>query len=242
MQNVNGQYADIELQMRIIKELGYSIGPNSKILDFGCGNGARVYDFRKMGFDAFGVDIKLDEEDEFLRVIPANNGYRIPFNDETFDYVYSNQVFEHVRDHKTALSEIRRVLKPRGFSLHFFPPKFRPIECHTGVPLGGMIQEYSWLLLWAFLGVRIIFQKGMKFTDVAERNSTYLRRNTCYLTKNDIRLVILTCFNNVTFAEKYFIKHSYGRARYIYPFVNVFPLVASLFSTFHQRVVFFSKD
>ena len=242
MQNERGQYADIQLQMGIIKELGYSISPQSKILDFGCGGGERVYEFRKLGFDAVGVDIKLDEENEFLRLMLANDGYRIPFDDETFDFVYSNQVFEHVRDHKTALSEIRRVLKPRGFSLHFFPPKLSPIECHTYVPLGGILQERKWLLLWAFLGVRIVFQKGMKFTDVADRNFTYLRQNTCYLTKNDIRRVILAYFNNITFAEKYFIKHSYGRSHHIYPLVKILPFVTTLFSSFHQRVVFFTKD
>ena len=48
-----------------------------------------------------------------LRVI-SENPYRIPFDDNTFDIVFSDQVFEHVQDYPTAISEIKRVLKPTG--------------------------------------------------------------------------------------------------------------------------------
>lgn len=39
---------------------------------------------------------------------------KIPFADNTFDYVVSNAVLEHVRDPFSAASEITRVLKPGG--------------------------------------------------------------------------------------------------------------------------------
>src|SRR5262245_4412292 len=107
------QSADIQLHTQILHDLGHSIGPQSTILDFGCGDGETVYQFRKLGFNAFGVDIKIREENDFLRVIPTTKNYRIPFGDQTFDFVYSDQVFEHVQDHDLALFEIWRVLKPR---------------------------------------------------------------------------------------------------------------------------------
>ena len=37
-----------------------------------------------------------------------------PFEDSTFDFVFHNQVFEHVPDLDKALQEIRRVLKSLG--------------------------------------------------------------------------------------------------------------------------------
>lgn len=51
----------------------------------------------------------------------------IPFPENTFDAVLCNHVLEHVRDDIRAMSEIRRVLKPGGFSI-LQVPFFRPVE------------------------------------------------------------------------------------------------------------------
>jgi SAM-dependent methyltransferase len=241
MSGSHAEHHGINLQIRILHELGYRIDAGIRILDFGCGSGETVLELRRLGFDAFGVDIKLDEETPFLRRIPPAETYRIPFPDHEFDFIYSNQVFEHVQDHEVALSEIHRVLKRGGMSLHFFPPKYRPIEPHTFVPLAGAFQRRCWLSLWALMGIRNAFQKGLATRDVADRNYRYLHENTCYVTKKHIRRLVLSRFANVTFAEKQFMKHSCGRARYAYPLVVLCPWLAPVFSSLHQRVVFFTK-
>jgi SAM-dependent methyltransferase len=125
---------EIELHRCILKELGYELSRAFAILDFGCGDGEMVRRYRDEGFNAFGADIKIETKSDFLRVIRTKEVYRIPFPPDTFDFVYSHEVFEHVKDFRSALSEIHRVLKPGGISLHVFPPKFRPIEAHVFVP------------------------------------------------------------------------------------------------------------
>jgi len=50
---------EINLYRAIAKELGRDITSESTILDFGCGEGEMVYQWRNLGFNAFGVDIKL---------------------------------------------------------------------------------------------------------------------------------------------------------------------------------------
>jgi SAM-dependent methyltransferase len=232
---------DIQLHRAILNELGYDINLQSTILDFGCGEGKRVYQYRSLGFNAFGADIKLTKENYFLRRIHSSPVYGIPFNDETFDFVFSEQVFEHVQDHSSVLAEICRILKSGGFSLHIFPSKYKPIEPHVFVPFGGIFQAYTWLLLWALVGVKNSFQKSLGFREVTDSNHKYLKNQTCYLSKRRIRSLVLTHFRNITFAERYLIKHSYGRARYIHPLIAIFPFFPLLYSSLHCRVIFFKK-
>jgi SAM-dependent methyltransferase len=51
-----------------------------------------------------GVDHKVDLTD-------------LPFRDAHFDVIYASHVLEHIRDDRTALREIRRVLRPGGFAV-----------------------------------------------------------------------------------------------------------------------------
>ncbi len=44
----------------------------------------------------------------------VGDAHALPFRDDTFDRVFAFNVFEHLRDPRTAAAEIRRVLKPGG--------------------------------------------------------------------------------------------------------------------------------
>ena len=60
---------------------------------------------------------------------------RLPFADDTFDVVVSDQVFEHVEPLQATIDELERVTRPGGISYHHFP--FRTVwrEGHIGIPL-----------------------------------------------------------------------------------------------------------
>src|SRR5262245_57555888 len=171
---------EINLYRDIAKELKHDITAQSTILDFGCGEGETVYQLRSLGFNAYGVDIKLSRQETFLRLIPSEGKYRIPFDNDTFDFIFSDQVLEHAKNLPEALSEMNRVLRFGGFSLHLFPPKLKPIEPHILVPFAGVIQVYPWLLIWSWLGIRNSFQKGLSYRQVANRNYEYLKNHTAY--------------------------------------------------------------
>lgn len=241
----------VQTHKNILNEMGFSISPDSKILDFGCGAGKEVYQFRKMGYKAYGCDIKNVFDDiqkqcekekltrageSIFSVIDMNN-YRIPFPDESFDYVFSNQVFEHVQNYPEALSEIHRVLKPGGCSLHFFPARYRPVEAHVFVPFAGVFRSFAYLLFWAFLGIRNSYQRGYGFKKVARVNREYLTTRTTYFTKAKIQNKVFNQFKNVSFVEKYYIKYGGGRLSRL----RNFPFMASLIRSFHTRAIFFAK-
>lgn len=80
-------------------------------------------DIEGMGFDWWGLEV-ADSKDPGtgpkLAQLAADprvklyDGARIPFEDATFDVVFSNQSLEHVHDCDLAIGEIARVLKPGG--------------------------------------------------------------------------------------------------------------------------------
>ena len=246
----------VQLYLDVLKELKQEIDSNAKILDFGCGDGQAVYHYRKMGLGAFGVDIvnKYDsaqklckeewlfkEDEDIFRTIDMDS-YRLPFDDNTFDFVVSDQVFEHVQNWPQALEEIKRVLKPGGSALHVFPSRYRPIEGHILVPLAGIFQGYPYLAFWAFLGIRNSFQQQLSWKKVAALNYEYLRNCTTYYRKVKIKELVTAEFGNVIFVEGIFIEHQFDRiGRYLAPLSRKLPFVSSLFCTFHSRVVFFKK-
>jgi SAM-dependent methyltransferase len=229
-----------QLHQSILRELGRALPGGAKVLDFGCGAGEMVAEYRKRGYDALGCDTRVMDESETLRLIDRET-YRIPFPDDSFDFVFSDQVLEHVQDHVRAFAEMKRVMKPGAVSLHIFPAKLKPTEGHVFVPLGGLIQNRYWLALWALLGVRNSFQTGKGFREVVELNSRFLRNETHYLSKAELLDALSLSFDNLIFAEKYMIKHSYGRARHLYRLVKWAPFIASAYSTFYCRVIFFQK-
>lgn len=92
----------------------------SRVLDFGCGDGRSINLFREILPDAklTGVDIASSPEVDLRRRTDGEfvtyEGFELPFEDRSFDLVFSHQVLEHVRKPELALSEVARVLRPGG--------------------------------------------------------------------------------------------------------------------------------
>ena len=99
-----------------------------KILEVGCGNCRNLLPFAKAGFDCYGIDFSkemLKHAKVFCKKHNINvklkqaDATKLPFNNETFDYVLFVAVLHHLNPDKQekALQEIKRVLKPNGMAL-----------------------------------------------------------------------------------------------------------------------------
>ena len=99
---------------------------DSRILDCGCGPGSVTVGLAQWAPDGETVGIDLGAEQlEGARALASNLGvenvsfrqgdiFDLPFEDNSFDVVFSHAVLLHLADPERALVEIRRVLRPGG--------------------------------------------------------------------------------------------------------------------------------
>lgn len=164
-----------------------------KVLDFGCGNGGDVQALRGMNYDAWSCDLKFKPgkyveqlaAEGLIRTVSLEK-YQLPFPDDTFDLVLSNQVLEHVKDYPGTISEIKRVTRQGGLGLHLFPPKWRPIEVHVRAPFASVFRPHWWLTACAALGFCKEEQRGRPAAQVATENLLYLDSSTNYMSGSEI--------------------------------------------------------
>ena len=149
-------------------------------------------------------------------------------------------VFEHVVNQGEAISEIARVLKLDGATLHAFPSRWRPIEPHIFVPFGGAIQADWWLRFWARLGVRNQFQRDCNYNETALRNLEYCASGIYYPRFQEIDELWKRRFERVEFVEREFIaatRKISKVSRFLYPVGRLFPSSINLYRFAHTRVV-----
>jgi ubiquinone/menaquinone biosynthesis C-methylase UbiE len=133
-----GQFV-LERRARLVGPL---LPPRSgHLVDFGCGNGAQTLRFRERFDEITGVDIAAAELAAFaaecarlgiegqVRYVLAGDG-SLPLPDACADVVTSFTVLEHVADERSALRELRRVLRPDGLLVVTVPNRWWLFETH----------------------------------------------------------------------------------------------------------------
>jgi SAM-dependent methyltransferase len=95
----------------------FQIPKGAKVLDVGCGRGDFLNAFKAYGLDAYGVDrepsgAKVAAGVE-VRACDVEKS-KFPFDDQSFDVVFSKSVIEHLIDPEFFIAESQRILKPGG--------------------------------------------------------------------------------------------------------------------------------
>lgn len=94
---------------------------NKKILDVGCGPAefCKILDENFKNLKIFGIDISekmIEKSKELLPLGNFNVGdvHELPFEDNSFDYIFNTSSFHHYEDPLVALNQMYRVLKKDG--------------------------------------------------------------------------------------------------------------------------------
>ncbi len=213
----------------ILTDMGTPARPGSRLLDLGCGSGALVRAALERGFDAWGCDyesgIYAESVDREVAVEMVAQGrvrmvettpYRMPFDDATFDVAISDQVFEHVQNFEETIAELHRVMKPGAVFLHTFPPRSCLTERHILVPLASWFQPRWWLTLWAALGIRNEYQRGLSVRETVDFNEKFLRTGVNYPPSREVDEHFARRFR-IRNAELAFMKQSRRAKLFLFP-------------------------
>lgn len=198
--------------------------PKGRVLDYGCGAGLIVFGLRQKNVEAFGCDM-FYEGGDYSPEIPSKSlgavikrigtDGKIPFDDQYFDIVLSNQVFEHVEDMDFVLEKISRVLKPGGKMLSLFPDKSVWREGHSGIPFlhwfsKGSRLRIKYALVLRCLGCGYFKQKKSPLT-WCEDICLWLDKWTYYRPLSEIMQHFKRYFKSITPIEDHWLKERLGR-------------------------------
>jgi 2-polyprenyl-3-methyl-5-hydroxy-6-metoxy-1,4-benzoquinol methylase len=128
--------------------------PGLRVLDLGCGDGRFTAEIAAAGVSVVGADVAQAALDRAEARVPEAEFERLevdgefPFEDGSFELVWASEVIEHVADTARWLSEVRRVLVPRGVVLLTTPSHGRLRVALGGVgrfspPLGDHLHLYT---------------------------------------------------------------------------------------------------
>jgi SAM-dependent methyltransferase len=133
-----------------LKPLIGAIQP-AEALDVGCGAGEMVRQFQKSGIRCYGIDLPSNAKHWAIAEADSSSFFgadarRLPFADNSFDFVMSLGVIEHigtvtghctlsktyVEDRLRFAEEIVRVTKPNGSIVIAAPNKLFPVDIQHG--------------------------------------------------------------------------------------------------------------
>jgi sterol 24-C-methyltransferase len=192
--------------MRLMEDrvgMALDLPPGSRVLDAGCGEGDVAIRLRtRFGLEVDGVDL-LEPNLRRARRKAARLGLTgslrfhrlsyadLPFPDESFDGAFTMETLVHAFDHRRALGELRRVLRPGG-RLVLFEYSVPPRDQMTPEQREGfdfVVERSGMRSLPSFVHGRfpeILGQAGFEVVaqeDVTERIWPMLRRlaRICFL-------------------------------------------------------------
>lgn len=214
----------------VLKSMGHP-----RILDFGSKTGEFWSELEKYG-DVYGCDLdihpKLQQQKNWAeRFRISKDPTKIPYEDESFDLVFANSVFEHVEPIQSIVSECARVLRPGGKLYAVTPMRSVIMEPHIGAPFATRFAAGSARRNWIFLMYRLGFGRRWRanYDDArlgAAAADAYMTRATHYRTYQEHLVLLQENFNVVRDRTGDLLK-----VRNVPRFPGIAPVVARFYAT-----------
>jgi SAM-dependent methyltransferase len=131
-----GGFSEVDAMIEFYGRIAALIKPTDQVLDYGAGRGAQIAEdslpYRRSlktlkGRVAHVEGCDVDREvlaNPFLDAAKVfDPGAPLPYDDASFDLIYSNWVFEHIEEPEVAARELLRVVKPGGYICAITPNK-----------------------------------------------------------------------------------------------------------------------
>jgi SAM-dependent methyltransferase len=150
-----------------------------RVLDVGCGTGVDLVRFVRGGAVATGVDLADSaialakanlRHQSLLASLCVGDGERLPFPDNTFDFVFAHGVVQYTAGDRPLVEECRRVLSPGGTAFFQVYNRISWLNALSRVMKVGLehqdapvIRKYSpgefRSLLGGFSDVRLVYER-----------------------------------------------------------------------------------
>jgi SAM-dependent methyltransferase len=224
-EHITHQHIGAVINTLLPEVIGTDLPRTVRILDLGCGDGKLLSHLVSslsrlqpdLNLDVFGLDVSdagqqdqgfIDQTALLLlkehpqvswknRLTMITTEQTWPYDAESFDFIVSNQVMEHVMDHDFVFREINRCLRPGGLSIHLFPIRESLWEGHALMPLVHQIRDVDHRARLMYFFARLGFNRHY-YREMNRRGWTSLREfahifarvlesNTNYITTRQLR-------------------------------------------------------
>ncbi len=255
-----------------------------RILDVGCGDGRLLSHILEVlpalqpsiQFEVFGLDVTdagqqresyMEETKQFLSQrhpqVKWNNQLSNisvqdvwPLPDNSFDFITSNQVLEHVGNHGFVFREIHRCLRTGGVSINVFPTREVLWEGHALMPFVHKVRNVRrrarLMLFFAKLGFNAHYYREMdrrgwqSLEEFAEVFAHVLETDTNYLTTRELTRVAerATLKVSFTYTKDYFLSKLFsyfGYRPYMYKNLGLIDKLGYLGGRYIASVTFLLK-
>ena len=116
---------------------------STRVLELGAGDGVQTAALRELFEEVIPTDPAPFGDVDGIIVADAAN---LPFEDDSFDLIFSSNVLEHVENIDDAFAEMKRVLTPGGIMIHSMPTGTWKIIQLIGQPLASGIKIFRRLM------------------------------------------------------------------------------------------------
>jgi len=151
---------------------------SKRLLDLGCGSGAKLFEFAQRGYDVWGVDVGADAIRLCKELLPQGHFFQGELQetgllDGHFDYIRIDNTLEHVPNPKEVIAECRRLLCKEGGQIMVYVPHGRSLSMRfmKGNSISAWIPFHLQLFTRKSLR-RLLSEAGFKDIRIYEYNPT----------------------------------------------------------------------